>query len=250
MTMLTIRRLDPGVKERLRVRAAEHGRSMEEEARADLERRLCARARADQCLRRFAAALRRPGRGRTRPAAADDRPRAAELRVMHVFDTNVLSEIMRAEPDAAVAAWLQACPVEAMYTTVVSQTEILYGVRRLPDGGRRVRLAAAAHAMFAQTFAGRVLPFDGAAAAVCADIRVARARDRPADRDRGRDDRRRRPAGRGKRRHPRRRRLRRLRRVGGRSLGGGGERSRVRSPRGLFCFCPRLALGVGSALLR
>ena len=33
MTMLTIRRLDPGVKERLRVRAAGHGRSMEEEAR-------------------------------------------------------------------------------------------------------------------------------------------------------------------------------------------------------------------------
>ncbi len=95
---------------------------------------------------------------------------------MHVFDTNVLSEIMRAEPDAAVAAWLRACPVEAMYTTVISQTEILYGVRRLPDGGRRVRLAAAAHAMFAQTFAARVLPFDGAAAEACADIRAARAR--------------------------------------------------------------------------
>ncbi len=33
MTILTIRRLDPGIKERLRVRAARHGRSMEEEAR-------------------------------------------------------------------------------------------------------------------------------------------------------------------------------------------------------------------------
>jgi antitoxin FitA len=33
MATLTIRRLDPIVKERLRVRAAQHGHSMEEEAR-------------------------------------------------------------------------------------------------------------------------------------------------------------------------------------------------------------------------
>jgi plasmid stability protein len=33
MTSLTIRRIDPAIKERLRVRAARHGRSMEEEAR-------------------------------------------------------------------------------------------------------------------------------------------------------------------------------------------------------------------------
>ena len=33
MTTLTVRRLDPEVKERLRVRAAQHGRSMEEEVR-------------------------------------------------------------------------------------------------------------------------------------------------------------------------------------------------------------------------
>jgi antitoxin FitA len=33
MSSLTIRNIDPTVKERLRVRAARHGRSMEEEAR-------------------------------------------------------------------------------------------------------------------------------------------------------------------------------------------------------------------------
>jgi antitoxin FitA len=36
VTSLTIRKLDPAVEERLRVRAASHGRSMEEEARAIL----------------------------------------------------------------------------------------------------------------------------------------------------------------------------------------------------------------------
>jgi plasmid stability protein len=37
MAMLTIRNLDPAIKERLRVRAAQHGRSMEAEARGILQ---------------------------------------------------------------------------------------------------------------------------------------------------------------------------------------------------------------------
>ena len=36
MSSITIRKLDPALKERLRVRAAEHGHSMEEEARSIL----------------------------------------------------------------------------------------------------------------------------------------------------------------------------------------------------------------------
>ncbi len=38
MAMLTIRNIEDGVKERLRVRAAMHGHSMEEEARVILKR--------------------------------------------------------------------------------------------------------------------------------------------------------------------------------------------------------------------
>jgi plasmid stability protein len=37
MASLTVRNLDPTVKERLRVRAARHGRSMEEEVRSILQ---------------------------------------------------------------------------------------------------------------------------------------------------------------------------------------------------------------------
>ena len=40
MSSITIRNLDPSVKERLRVRAAEQGHSMEAEARAILQRAL------------------------------------------------------------------------------------------------------------------------------------------------------------------------------------------------------------------
>ena len=76
----------------------------------------------------------------------------------------------------AVADWLRACPVDAMFTTAISETEILYGARCLPDGQRRSRLVAAARELFETTFAGRVLPFDATAASLCADLRIARER--------------------------------------------------------------------------
>jgi plasmid stability protein len=50
MTSLMIRKLDPWVKERLRVRAAEHGHSMEAEARRILATALAAREPAGQSL--------------------------------------------------------------------------------------------------------------------------------------------------------------------------------------------------------
>ena len=84
---------------------------------------------------------------------------------MIVLDTNILSELMRSEPAAAVFAWVSAQPRATLYTTSVSKAEILYGIAVLPEGRRRLALAAAAEAMFADDFEGRVLPFDEAAAA-------------------------------------------------------------------------------------
>ncbi len=61
MSSITIRNLDPAVKERLRVRAAEHGHSMEAEARRILQAALTTPARKsthsfyDRIHNRFAA---------------------------------------------------------------------------------------------------------------------------------------------------------------------------------------------------
>jgi predicted nucleic acid-binding protein len=92
-----------------------------------------------------------------------------------VLDTNVISELMRAKPHPAVLAWVAAQPRATLYTTSINQTEILYGIAMLPAGRRRTALAAA-EAMFAEDLAGRVLSYDGAAAARYAEIVVARRR--------------------------------------------------------------------------
>jgi len=46
MSSITIRNLDPAIKERLRIRAAEHGHSMEAEARRILQSALTGAGRA------------------------------------------------------------------------------------------------------------------------------------------------------------------------------------------------------------
>jgi predicted nucleic acid-binding protein len=93
---------------------------------------------------------------------------------MFVLDTNVLSAMMSADPVPQVAAWIAGQPAERLFTTSISQAEILSGLAIMPDGRRRTGLEAAAHAMFLEDFEGRVLPFDMPAAAAYAEIFAAR----------------------------------------------------------------------------
>ena len=95
---------------------------------------------------------------------------------MIILDTNVISELMRPEPHPAVLSWVGGQRPSALHTTSVTQAEVFYGIAALPVGKRRTALAAAAGAIFAEDFAGRVLPFDGAAARRYAEIRAARRR--------------------------------------------------------------------------
>jgi predicted nucleic acid-binding protein len=95
---------------------------------------------------------------------------------MYVLDTNVLCEIVKETPDASVADWLKACPIDRVFTTLICQSELLYGVRRLPESRRRHRLQAALASLFGQVLTGRVLTFGEAAASAYTDIRIARER--------------------------------------------------------------------------
>ena len=61
---------------------------------------------------------------------------------MIVLDTNVVSEVMKAAPDAAVRDWLTRLGDRPLTTTVVTVSEIEFGLRRLPDGRRRQALFA------------------------------------------------------------------------------------------------------------
>lgn len=95
---------------------------------------------------------------------------------MIVLDTTVLSELMRGAPADAVTRWFAGQPAAALYTTAITECEILLGIQLLPAGKRRRALESAAAAMFQEDFAGRVLPFARDAARRYADIAAARQR--------------------------------------------------------------------------
>jgi predicted nucleic acid-binding protein len=89
---------------------------------------------------------------------------------MVVVDTNVLSEPTKLLPSPAVLDWLRSRSPHEVYTTAISQAEILYGIESLPTATRRAALAAATEALFAEDYAGRILPFDADAARFYARI--------------------------------------------------------------------------------
>ena len=63
-----------------------------------------------------------------------------------------------------------------MFTSTITQAEILTGIALLPAGKRRTALAVAAEQMFEQDFAARALGFDAAAAKNYAVIVATRSR--------------------------------------------------------------------------
>ena len=91
-----------------------------------------------------------------------------------LLDTNVLSELLRAQPEPAVLAWFSAQQPDSLFVSAVTQAEMLLGARLLPAGKRRQQLQQALDGMFREDFAGRVLPFDAAAASGYAQVVHAR----------------------------------------------------------------------------
>jgi predicted nucleic acid-binding protein len=83
---------------------------------------------------------------------------------MIVLDTNVLSELMRQEPEEKVMRWLDSLDAATISTTAITVAEMLYGVARLPDGRRRQRLGETVEGLVEEDLGGRVEPFDAPSA--------------------------------------------------------------------------------------
>jgi predicted nucleic acid-binding protein len=99
---------------------------------------------------------------------------------MIVLDTNVLSELTKISPAKEVLGWMALQPAYRIFTTAITQAEMLYGIELLPEGKRRSALLAAVQQTLRREFADRILPFDSDAAVSCGWIRASRqARGRP-----------------------------------------------------------------------
>jgi len=93
-----------------------------------------------------------------------------------ILDTNVLSALMRDEPDQRVVEWLDGQAAASTWITSITVFEIRFGLALLPDGRRRRALGQAFEGLLADDLGSRILSFDAAAAAQAATLAASRQR--------------------------------------------------------------------------
>lgn len=95
---------------------------------------------------------------------------------MILLDTNVVSALMRRDPDPAVVTWLDGQPSESIWTTSITIFEVRTGLELLEAGLRRRQLEQAFDQLLAEELERRVQSFDQAAAVAAGSIAANRQR--------------------------------------------------------------------------
>jgi predicted nucleic acid-binding protein len=78
----------------------------------------------------------------------------------YLLDTNVVSELVRPDPDANVVAWVRAGDETRFYLSVLTFGEIRRGIEQLPQGPCRERLRRWLEVDLTERFKGRILDID------------------------------------------------------------------------------------------
>lgn len=81
----------------------------------------------------------------------------------YLLDTCVISEFIKAKPDAAVLRWIAEMHEQSLYLSAITVAEIQRGIAKLPKSKRKNELTTWFMDVLAQ-FDGRILSFDGKAA--------------------------------------------------------------------------------------
>ncbi len=93
---------------------------------------------------------------------------------MIIVDTNIISELMRREPAAAVVDWFNSANPDMLWTSTVVTMEVRFGLETMPAGKRRSMLTGAFEDMLELMFAERILDFDEAASRITASLMARR----------------------------------------------------------------------------
>ena len=83
---------------------------------------------------------------------------------MVILDTNVLSALIKDEPDPMIVLWLDQQPELSVWTTSISIFEVRYGLTIMSPGRRQSVMLAEFERTVEENLESRVLAFDRLAA--------------------------------------------------------------------------------------
>jgi toxin FitB len=95
---------------------------------------------------------------------------------MMILDTNVVSEVMRLNPDPGVIAWLDRQAEATVWITAATVIEVRTGIELLPTGRRQTNLTFDFERFMDTDIQGRVVVFDSEAARLTATVIATRRR--------------------------------------------------------------------------
>lgn len=75
-----------------------------------------------------------------------------------LLDTNVLSELRKLKPEVRVLTFISEQPLDALYVSTVTFTEIRFGIEQAPNPARRAELSDWLIHKVRPMFDGRILP--------------------------------------------------------------------------------------------
>ena len=87
-----------------------------------------------------------------------------------LLDTNAVSEWMKPRPNPGLIAWLEDVDEDRVFLSVITLTELRYGIERLTAGKRRRQLEDWLEQELPLRFENRVLAIDSPVADACGRI--------------------------------------------------------------------------------
>ncbi|HHL42307.1 MAG TPA: type II toxin-antitoxin system VapC family toxin [Hellea balneolensis] len=93
---------------------------------------------------------------------------------MIVLDTNIISEIMKSQPDERVLSWFHIQENESIAISVITIAEIEYGLARLPSGSRRKHLTRMFNGMIQDKALIKIYPIDDETAQLAGQLMAIR----------------------------------------------------------------------------
>ncbi len=160
MASITIRQLPEATKRKLRMRAAQNGRSMEQEAREILK---CELSKASKTASRTLAAMRSArllpsGEWNSKsPRASPFQSQEFDERPMIILDTNVISELMSPSPsESELREWLSARSVpSAIHRPLSTWRKFFMALNFFREANGAMRLCPGCGSHFAEDFVAR-----------------------------------------------------------------------------------------------
>ncbi len=96
------------------------------------------------------------------------------MTLSYLLDTNILSELVKPQPNAGVVAWILNHPEQLCFISVVTLSELQFGIERMSASARKEHIKTWLNHDLKARFASRIINIEHNIAIQCGTFRAIR----------------------------------------------------------------------------